>query len=162
MSLNPPLLAEGKLPPSTLAAADAEGQSIATIGDILRLDRVDIAATVGPRVEQVPIKLGWTVLGPLPCDCKLFIHLVRGLGEQPLAQVDEPVLAGRYPGRLWAAGEWLDDEHSLALPPDLAPGRYHLLLGLYDSSTGRRLPVHHPGDPQPSDLLDLGELVVDR
>jgi hypothetical protein len=160
--LNPPFLAEAKLPPSMPASPPAEGQELATIGDSLRLDRLEVQAAADPGEKAVPVTLGWTVLRPLTCDCKLFVHLVRQPGDQPLAQVDEPVLAGRYPGRLWEPGEWLDDEHSLALPADLAPGRYQLLLGLYDAANGQRLPVRRPGDLQPSDTFVLGTLEITR
>ena len=161
-SIVPPFLAEAKLPPAPNEAAAVDRQELATIGDSLRLDHVDVPATVTAGVEKVRIQLGWTVLRPLPGDPKLFIHLVREPGAPPLAQVDEPVLSGRYPGHLWAAGEWLDDEHWLVLPANLAPGRYRTLMGLYDPATGQRFPVRSTGSTQPSDSIDLGQLAVDR
>jgi hypothetical protein len=42
---------------------------------------------------------------------------------------------------LWSPAETLKDPHTLSIPPDLAPGRYTLSLGLYDWRTGMRLPM---------------------
>jgi hypothetical protein len=63
-----------------------------------------------------------------------------------LSQGDGPPCQGRYPTTSWAAGEHLDDPHTLELPADTIPGTYHLLVGLYDPQKGTRLPLIAGGD----------------
>ncbi|MGB1286087.1 MAG: hypothetical protein ACPG7F_06105, partial [Aggregatilineales bacterium] len=55
----------------------------------------------------------------------------------------------------WQPGEAVIDNHALPLPPDIAPGTYQLILGLYDlNDPSQRLLVGE------GDFLKLGEVVV--
>jgi len=45
----------------------------------------------------------------------------------------------------------------LMLAPDLPPGRYTISMGLYDPTTGQRLPIS--AGPQDS-AIDLGPITV--
>jgi hypothetical protein len=90
--------------------------------------------------EAVRLTLRWSAAGYLDTDYTVFVHLVTpGSDGQPLAQADGPPMAGRWPTSLWLPGVALDDLHTIPLPPDLPPGDYHLLVGLYDPATGDRL-----------------------
>jgi len=51
----------------------------------------------------------------------------------------QPPLDGWFPTSWWPAGEWIQDEHSFALPATVPPGAYHLVAGLYNPATGDRL-----------------------
>ena len=46
---------------------------------------------------------------------------------------------GDYPTTMWAPGEIIADPHPVVLPADLSPGRYRLLVGMYDLETLARL-----------------------
>jgi hypothetical protein len=52
------------------------------------------------------------------------------------------------------AGEALASTYTLALPEDVAPGQYQLLLGVYEWDTGERL------RPQSARGLPSGAVVV--
>ncbi len=55
----------------------------------------------------------------------------------------------------WQPGQVVSDAHGLIIPPDLAPGDYRLIAGLYDvDNPSNRLPIG--GD----DHLDLGMIKV--
>jgi hypothetical protein len=96
------------------------------------------AVQVGTRVVQVALR--WSTDGYVDTDYTVFVHLVGPEGaEQVSAQGDSQPLAGRWPTSLWLPGLLLDDVHTIPLPPDLPPGVYHLLVGLYDPTTGVRL-----------------------
>ena len=49
-------------------------------------------------------------------------------------------LEGDYPTSVWAAGEVIVDPRAIVLPADVPPGRYRLLVGMYDLDTLARLP----------------------
>jgi hypothetical protein len=38
---------------------------------------------------------------------------------------------------------------TLTLPADLAPGRYDLLVGMYELASGQRLPITQPDQREP-------------
>ena len=58
--------------------------------------------------------------------------------NRPVAGLEEEPLGGRYPTQLWAAGELVRDRHTLALPADLAPGSYRLIVGVYRAADRMR------------------------
>jgi hypothetical protein len=43
----------------------------------------------------------------------------------------------------WAVGEVVRDGHTLELPPDIPPGTYRIVVGLYVRSSMERPPVGH-------------------
>ncbi len=95
----------------------------------------------------LPVTLYWDAAAPPTHDYRMFLHLCRDCTIPPLANDDGPPLGG-YPraGRTttWQVGDPVHDERGLVLPPDLPPGRYTLLLGVYpegDPSEGARLMV---------------------
>jgi hypothetical protein len=73
-----------------------------------------------------------------------------------VAGVEGAVLRGLYHPSFWSESEVLPDRHRLALPADLAPGRYHLDLGLVRAGqVGSPLPVEG-GDAITLDALLVG------
>jgi hypothetical protein len=56
-----------------------------------------------------------------------------------IAQQDNWPVNGQWPPTCWSGGETVADSYRLSLPPDLPPGQYRLVAGLYDAATGERL-----------------------
>lgn len=90
----------------------------------------------------------WQALGRPASNYSLFIHLTALADRAPLAQADGPPGPPERPTLTWdAPGETLIGAPlALHLPPDLPPGVYRLLLGLYDYNSGARLPLAAGGD----------------
>jgi hypothetical protein len=71
------------------------------------------------------------------------------------AGVEAPPLGGLYPLWRWPPGIVLPDRHRLLLPPDLAPGRYRLQVGLGGATGGDSLALDYvwigqrPAPPRP-------------
>jgi hypothetical protein len=155
-------VAEAKLAPQGqhLAQKASSSPVLATFGDSLQLDAAGFPAVARPG-STIPLTLDWTVLQPPECDCQLFVHLVGMDDLAPLAQVDEAILRGRYPSRLWAAGEQLRDSHELAIPASLVPGTYRLVVGLYRSEPGwPRLAVPSGAGSTGENSYVLGQIAV--
>ncbi|MCG3206819.1 MAG: hypothetical protein FOGNACKC_00418 [Anaerolineae bacterium] len=106
--------------------------------------------------EQVMVNLFWQTGQPLTDEAIIFVHLVDGQG-QLVAQNDALPRQGAYPTAWWQPGDVIEDGHPLALPPELSPGAYQLLVGLYRPADGTRLPLATGGDS-----LSLGQLEVGR
>jgi hypothetical protein len=106
--------------------------------------------------DSVALSLRWFASAPLDVDYAVFVHLVEpGRPDRVLAQGDALPVGGRWPTSLWLPGVAVDDAHTVPLPPDLPPGTYALLVGLYDPATGKRLLL-----PDGRDALRLDELVL--
>jgi hypothetical protein len=99
------------------------------------------------------------VLSPPGQYLTTFIHLGQQTGP-PVAQGDSPPLDGSYPTHLWAAGEVINDGYRLAVPDDLAVGRYPLYLGFYSPESGERPVLTVNGVPQPHNAYLAGWVEV--
>jgi hypothetical protein len=130
------------------------------LGGLARLVGYDPApplqATVG---ATLPLTLTWEALGAFEEDYTVFIHLAAA-DKVPLAQVDSQPLAGAYATTFWEVGQRLADPYLLAIPPDLPPGEYELLVGMYLASTGARLPMLTQDGSVVGDSISLGFVEV--
>jgi hypothetical protein len=120
-----------------------------------------VAFDLGRRVrpgEALPVTLTWTVQSRPGRDYTVFVHLVDAQGKV-WGYGDGSPRQGNYPTWWWEPGEVVVDEHTLALAPDTPPGRYRVLVGLYDQSS--RVPVYGvDGARMRDDAVDLGQTEV--
>jgi 4-amino-4-deoxy-L-arabinose transferase-like glycosyltransferase len=149
-----PVIGAVKLSGSGHAAPSYEDEAVFQGG--LALAGYDLSETALTPGAALDVTLIWDAAGPLPVDYTVFVHLVDEAG-QIAAQGDAPPRGGRYPTTTWGAGERFPDPHTLALPADLPPGAYALLVGLYDPLSGARLPLEAGGDH-----VRLGQIVTIR
>ncbi len=75
---------------------------------------------------------------------------------------DQQPLGARLPTRLWYGGLVEREVWQVALPPDLAPGRYQVYSGLYRASDHQRLSAFdETGAPFPHARVPLGHIIID-
>ncbi len=146
------------------AAPQPATAQTAVFGDALRLRGYTItpfATGIRPG-GTLPLTLFWEPLRSLAgTDYQVFVHLTPIGSPSPLAQLDGRPLEGGLPTGQWTdPGAQLHDERTLQLPPDLPPGRYRLLLGVYRPEDGQRLPVTGTSQPVFDDALLLAEVEV--
>ena len=96
------------------------------------------ALTLAPG-EPLRMTLYWHPTATLNRDYTVFIHVRDATGET-VAGWDTMPRQNTYPTTAWQAGQTVDDRH--VVPLDLAPGEYHVALGLYHLASGQRLPVY--------------------
>jgi hypothetical protein len=94
---------------------------------------------------DVPFVLNWQVLAPPSADWNVFVHLVNQAGEL----VRQSDVAIDWPEQPCTAGEVVPEclvvsEHEWPFPADFPPGRYSIVVGLYDPGTGMRAAVTRP------------------
>jgi hypothetical protein len=94
--------------------------------------------------NPLTLTLTWQALASLPLLTR-FVQLI-GPDGQVYAQNDSAPDRGQYPTWLWQPGEIVEETITLAIPPNLPPGRYTLHIGLYHPDTGARLPLVSGGD----------------
>jgi len=127
--------------------------ALARLGDAIELVGADVSATQVSVGETVTLTLTWRSIAPAPRDLSVFVHVLAADGTV-VAQSDKirPVVA--WPTDRWPIGRSFTDQHLLALPVDLAPGRYRVAVGLWDRLTGARQPV----EGSPDGLATITEL----
>jgi hypothetical protein len=116
------------------------------------------APAVATRGGSVPVRLRWWAPGPTARPLTVFVHLV-GRDRRQVAGADGPPAAGSNPTSVWQPGETIVDERALALPADLPPGPYTVEIGLYDPSSGARLPLRR-ADERVGDAAILARVDV--
>ncbi len=120
---------------------------------------------------SLPITLYWQAVTKPTHNYSMFLHLCHDCSQPPLAGTDLPPLNGYPPAGLtttWRVGDPVHDERTLAIPTDLPPGRYTLLLGVRNADAdptdlSTRLPVTSSDAPVlGATRLVLGEVEVNK
>ncbi len=97
------------------------------------------------------LMLYWQTTVPLRNNYTIFIHL-RAADGFVMSQADGLPVSGHYHTTVWQPGELIQDIHPL--PPEDFNQVDHLVIGLYDPVTGRRLPAFGPaGDRLGDDAI---------
>ena len=76
-----------------------------------------------------------------------------------MAQHDQQPTSGETPTSTWPAGQTVADIVTISLPANLGPQKYRVVVGLYDATTGQRLPIVSQDGRQVGDAIPLGEFV---
>ncbi|NNJ09355.1 hypothetical protein EKD04_003335 [Chloroflexales bacterium ZM16-3] len=126
-------------------------------GVVLRGWRLD--GPVAPGAE-LPITLTWHSLEPIPRSWTVFLEL-RDAADQTLARSESRPRDATLPFTYWTPGDWVADQHRIALPEGLSPGPYRLIVGLYRPEKDN---IHLPAWAEDGNLIggqaELGEVVV--
>lgn len=99
-------------------------------------------AVVGGRPTRVA--LYFQALTDLSKDYEVFVHLEDVDGRAPRTNADHVPAGGRYPTHLWKKGNRIRDEFEIEVPPRSGIRALNLWVGLWDPSTGKRLPLSNP------------------
>ena len=91
-----------------------------------------------------------------------FVHLLDEEGDLR-GQRDSVPGGGSLPTTGWMSGEVVTDRYDISIASDAPPGRYRLLVGMYEATSGKRLPVYDGAGNVVGDSLSLeGVEVVSR
>jgi hypothetical protein len=120
--------------------------------------------TVRPG-RTLHVVIEWKSLRPIEENYKVFVQ-VWDAGFQVRAQGDDKApLRGSAPTLLWfprwRRGTRLTDTYELELPPDLPPGQYPLVAGMYGFSTFKRAQTVSPEGDMEGDWVTLAHLLVE-
>jgi Protein O-mannosyl-transferase TMEM260-like len=108
-------------------AAPPQFAADATIADRVRVVGYDV--TREPGVLRVVVY--WQPRVKLDANYTSFVHLIDANGNKVAQGNDHQVGGDYYPSSMWDVGETLRDEQAIALPQNLAPGTYRLVVGMY-------------------------------
>jgi len=137
---------------------------------LLRGARVDGRRV--PRKEALALRPGaplrvvldWESLRPIEENYTVFVQLLDATFWVH-AQSDITPLGGSAPTLLWfprwRRGTRIADTHVLHVPPDLPPGEYPLVVGMYGFSTHKRVQVVSSTGDMSGDWITLAHLKVE-
>ncbi len=124
------------------------------LGDSITLAGVRLPQTVSRR-ESLSVSLFWQTARGVQSDYAAFVHVLDAAGNT-IFQDDAVPGQGVRPVPGWLPDEVVEDRHELAVPADVAPGAYRVVVGLYDMKDGKRLPVQRSA----GDTVDIGQVQI--
>jgi len=113
----------------------------ARLGEAITLVGYDLSAEKIRPGEAFSVTLVWRAEATPDADYTVFVHLLDESGTL-VAQADHPPLEGAYRTSFWVPGDVVRDPHSLTVDAAVPPCACTLLVGMYDSETGTRLPAY--------------------
>ncbi|MBN1995502.1 MAG: glycosyltransferase family 39 protein [Anaerolineae bacterium] len=152
-----PVLGEGSelkdnAPPEYLERAKRLKGQVALIG-------YDLETQFAQPDGIVPVTLHWQAQNLLSLRYKVFVHLLSADGRV-WSQADDFPVCGLSHANSWPPGAVVQDRHLLKLPPDLPPGAYTLLVGMYEPELGLRLNYFDVAGNEQGNSLTAGTLEV--
>jgi len=153
-------------PERVTAVPDMTHPLDAAVGEGLDLPGASLEGEIA-RGAPLVVTLYWRVDATPRQALNVTVQLIpidvedRPIGA-PAAQHDGPPAEGARPTSGWRPGEVIADRHALAVPVDLAPGRYALIAALYDPAVpdAPRLRVEQPGYPDARDFAVIAVVAI--
>lgn len=109
---------------------------------------------VRPATLNLQLILYWRAHELIRRNYTVFVHVLDTTGNITV-QRDTPPVSGTRPTTGWVPGEVITDSYEIALPAEAEPGEYTIAIGMYDPTTGERLPVHGIVNTEAQDRIML-------
>ena len=109
--------------------------------------------------DTLQLTLYWQAVQEMQVSYTVFTHLLDD-EERIWGQTDSAPLSGEAPTTGWVSGEFIADTYEIVVDPEAPAGEYVIEIGMYDATTGQRLPVF-AGDRQlEGERLSFGPIRV--
>ncbi|MCB0168017.1 MAG: hypothetical protein KDI79_27565, partial [Anaerolineae bacterium] len=122
----------------------------------IQLVGVALSTTKITPGDILQVGLQWQTEVPQTENYTVFLQVLDA-NNHLVGQRDAPPLV---PTSAWPVNKPIADSHGIFIEPGTPPGAHRLIIGLYHSETGQRLPV--AGQSEPQDFVVLDELEVTR
>jgi hypothetical protein len=131
---------------------------------LFRLIGYDVDTRRAQPGGRVAITLYWQAQVPIAEDYHVFVHLEGEGGDKSPAgiwgQADGRPVCWTYPTFDWRPGQIIADQHALTVNPDIPPGDYPVLVGMYLPETGARLDVLDEAGNPVANFVDLATVPI--
>ena len=145
--------------PRTYVAPAARFPLDVRLGEAIRLIGYDLESSGVRPGSELGVTLYWRGEQAIDRSYTVFVHLLDAAG-QVRGQDDAVPGSGSLPTMGWAPGEYITDLHSIQLPADVPPGAYVLEVGVYEPSSGARLPVLSNSGERLADMVLLSQMIT--
>jgi hypothetical protein len=105
--------------------------------------------------DEVPLTLYWKATAPAYQNYQVYVHLIGPDGR--LWGQSDKLNPADFPTSRWPTDRYVRDEHRPALLPNAPPGVYSIVVGLWDATTGERLPVFDADGEQAGEGIVLSQ-----
>lgn len=126
----------------------------AYFGDVAELIGYDLSVQQPLRESRIEITLYWRALRTADRDFTVFTHLVDRSGKL-ITQDDSQPCRASCRTTTWVVGEYLLDSYQLVVSDGAVPADSIIEIGMYDATSGARLPVSDPSGQPIGDRLIL-------
>jgi hypothetical protein len=114
--------------------------------DLLLGDEIKLLGYDAPKLEtgtesELSVTLYWQAERTTDSAYMAFVHVLDSEG-QLIAQRDSSPQNGAAPTTSWLSGEVIRDEYTITVPSEVLAGPLGIEVGMYDPTTGERLPVY--------------------
>ena len=124
------------------------------LGEAIQLSGYRLVADTLAPGDMLQLALFWQANAPIAARYKVFVHILDANGRI-VAQIDREPGGELVPTTIWQPGQTILDRYGVLIPPEAAPGRYRIAVGLYGLD-GVRLTIRGTSE----DRVILGEVVV--
>lgn len=107
--------------------------------------------------QAVKLTLYWRALNPQTQNLKVFTQLLNAAGDQVAGQDSVP-MNGAAPVTEWPVEAIIADPHRIEIPPNLPPGQYTVIVGLYNNFNERVRSIDPSGFGHPNHAVRLETL----
>jgi hypothetical protein len=129
-------------------------------GQTIQLLGYDLPDTQISPGETLSLALYWQAIDQPSTDYTVFTQLI-GPDGLVWGQQDNRPQQGKYPTTAWTAGDRVVDRYEIIVREDAPVGAYILLAGMYDLTTGERLPaIDAKGYPLPNNAVVLDSIDI--
>jgi hypothetical protein len=154
-----PLLPDDPLPEGTGKISSFLITILAVFNDEIEL-AYRLSNEPATHEDGFDLILYWRGLRPIETDYVVFIHIVDANG-QLVSQYDTPPAQGTMPTGSWLPDKIIEDHYDItALAQGLPPGKYDVVVGMYNTTTGERLPVRLESEVAPDASIPFMQISV--
>ncbi len=125
----------------------------------VRLLGYDLSSSTVKAGGRLRLTLYWQGLKTMDTDYTVFTHLLDTNGFL-VAQRDNQPVGGNNPTSFWNEAEIVKDVYHIAIDPSTPAGLYLIEVGMYELSSGQRLPVLDERGEVVDNRILLGEVKV--
>ncbi|MDM8527529.1 glycosyltransferase family 39 protein [Anaerolineales bacterium HSG24] len=124
-------------------------------GDISLLKYSLVDRTVTPA-DILQLQLIWQTGMPLAQNYTIFGQLLDNRNHL----VGQRDASPKLPTTQWSVNELLTDTLGIFIEPGTPPGQHQLIIGLYDSQTGERLPILNEHGDMTTNFVELNDVTI--
>jgi hypothetical protein len=141
--------------PLLMTTTDRPPQPLdAHVGDDIRLLGYALDKTGARPGDTCTLTLWWEAQAVVGDERSVLVHLLNS-NNAIATQADGAPAHGTRPTSQWRAGDIVIDSHQIALPADLPPGEYTLVVGMYRWPSLERLALRIGDTRQADDVVRI-------
>lgn len=133
------------------------------LADAIRLIGYDITAPEPKPGGRLAVRLHWQARKQIPFDLHVFVHLEDNEGSPAKiwGQSNGTPDCGARPTSTWTLEKAVDDRHILVIDPDIPPGTYKLVAGMYLPEANQRVPIFDETGKQVAESIELATVTIE-